>query len=274
MSRSAVRFFVAVAACVIFSSILPGSACAQSKGKDTIDDLLKSIGLSKPAFTRAPDFSLTDAVGGIASISGNRGSLMLVNFWATWCGPCRDEMPSMEQLSRSFGNQGFTVLAVNQRENAGQVLRFMKTHGLNFRAPLDTDGRVAAAYRVYGIPATYLIDGSGQALGMKAGPKDWAARGVIEVFRKLVSERGSTVASSSMDFEPNAPLPKVLRPRNNGLLVHPQQDPQSEILAKLDRSDDLAALGKVSGASGYWYIVRTKNGRGRMGSGNRGGTNE
>ena len=77
-----------------------------------------------------------------------------------------------------------------------------------------------------------------------------------------------------MDFEPNAPLPKVLRPRNNGLLVHPQQDPQSEILAKLDRSDDLAALGKVSGASGYWYIVRTKNGRGRMGSGNRGGTNE
>ena len=214
----------------------------------------------KPAFTRAPDFSLTDAVGGIASISGNRGSLMLVNFWATWCGPCRDEMPSMEQLSRSFGNQGFTVLAVNQRENAGQVLRFMKTHGLNFRAPLDTDGRVAAAYRVYGIPATYLIDGSGQALGMKAGPKDWAARGVIEVFRKLVSERGSTVASSSMDFEPNAPLPKVLRPRNNGLLVHPQQDPQSEILAKLDRSDDLAALGKVSGASGYWYIVRTKNG--------------
>jgi thiol-disulfide isomerase/thioredoxin len=185
---------------------------------------------------------------------------MLVNFWATWCGPCRDEMPSMEQLSRSFGGQGFTVLAVNQRENAGQVLRFMKTHGLNFRAPLDTDGRVAAAYRVYGIPATYLIDGAGQALGMKAGPKDWAAREVIEVFRKLVSERGSTVASTSMDFEPNAPLPKMLRPRNNGLLVHAQQDSQSEILAKLDRSDDLAALGKVSGASGYWYMVRTKNG--------------
>jgi thiol-disulfide isomerase/thioredoxin len=98
MSRLAVRFFVALTACVSFSSILPRSACAQSKGQDTIEDLLKSIGLSKPAFTRAPDFSLTDAVGGIASISGNRGSLMLVNFWATWCGPCRDEMPSMEQL--------------------------------------------------------------------------------------------------------------------------------------------------------------------------------
>jgi thiol-disulfide isomerase/thioredoxin len=260
MSRSAVRFFVALAACVIFSSILSGRAGAQSKSRDTIDDLLKAIGLSKPAFTRAPDFSLRDAAGGIASISGNRGSLMLVNFWATWCGPCRDEMPSMEQLSRSFGGQGFTVLAVNQRENAGQVLRFMKTHGLNFRAPLDTDGRVAAAYRVYGIPATYLIDGSGQALGMKAGPKDWAAREVIEVFRKLVSERGSTVASSSVDFEPNTPLPKILRPRDNGVLMHAQQDSQSEILAKLDRNDDLVALGKVSSASEYWYMVRTKNG--------------
>lgn len=260
MSRTAERFLVTLGACV-FSSTLSSAAWAQSKGRDTTDDLLKSIGLSKPAFTRAPDFNLRDAVGGIVSISGNRGNLMLVNFWATWCGPCRDEMPSMEQLSRSFGGQGFTVLAVNQREGAGQVLRFMKTHGLNFRAPLDTDGRVAAAYRVYGIPATYLIDGAGQALGMKAGPRDWADREVMEVFRKLVSERGgSAVPSSSIDFEPSAPLPKTLRARSNGLLLHAQQDSQSEILGRLERSDDLAALGKVSGASEYWYMVRTKNG--------------
>jgi DsbE subfamily thiol:disulfide oxidoreductase len=261
MSRTAERFLVILGASAILSSLLPWGACAQSKGRDTIDDLLKSIGLSKPAFTRAPDFNLKDAVGGIASISGNRGNLMLVNFWATWCGPCRDEMPSMEQLSRSFGGQGFTVLGINQRESAGQVLRFMKTHGLNFRAPLDTDGRVAIAYRVYGIPATYLIDGAGQALGMKAGPRDWAEREVVEVFRKLVFERrGSAVPASSIDFEPSAPLPKTLRARSSGLLLHAQQDSQSEILGKLERSDDLAALGKVSGASEYWYMVRTKNG--------------
>jgi len=260
MSRTAKRFLVILGACV-FSSTLSSGAWAQSKGRDTAGDLLKSIGLSKPAFTRAPDFNLRDAAGGIVSISGNRGNLMLVNFWATWCGPCRDEMPSMEQLSRSFGGQGFTVLAVNQRESAGQVLRFMKMHGLNFRAPLDTDGRIAAAYRVYGIPATYLIDGAGQALGMKAGPRDWADREVMEVFRKLLSERGgSAVPSSSIDFEPSTPLPKTLRARSNGLLLHAQQDSQSEILGRLETSDDLAALGKVSGASEYWYMVRTKNG--------------
>jgi len=93
---------------------------------------------------------------------------------------------------------------------------------------------------------------------MKAGPKDWAPREVIEVFRKLVSERGSTVASSSMDFEPNVPLPKMLRPRKNGLLAHTQQDSQSEILAKLDRNDDLAALGKVSAQAGIGTWLERK----------------
>jgi len=260
MTRSAARLIVSIPSYVIFIATGSGDARAQTKGRDSIDDLLKTIGLSKPAFTRAPDFSLRDAAGGIASISGNRGNLTLLNFWATWCGPCRDEMPSMEQLSRSFDGQGFIVLAVNQRENAGQVLRFMKTHGLNFRAPLDTDGRVAASYRVYGIPATYLIDGAGEAIGMKSGPRDWAAREVIEIFRRLISERGGNgVATGPMDFEPSAPLPKTLRPRSNGLLLHGQQNSQSEILGKLDWSDDLTPLGKVSGAGEYWYMVRSKS---------------
>jgi thiol-disulfide isomerase/thioredoxin len=119
-------------------------ASAQGKAGNSVDVLIKSIGLTRPAFTRAPDFNLRDGGGGSASLSGSRGNLVLLNFWATWCAPCREEMPSMEQLSRSFGGQGFTVMAVNQRENAAQVMRYMKTHGLNFRAPLDTDGRVAA----------------------------------------------------------------------------------------------------------------------------------
>jgi peroxiredoxin len=247
--------------CLVVVTMAPGFALAeQSKAGASIDELLRSIGLTKPPFARAPDFNLRDAGGGSASLNGNRGTLMLVNFWATWCGPCREEMPSMEQLGRSFGSQGFAILAVNQRESAAQVTRFMKTHGLNFRAPLDTDGRVAASYRVYGIPATYLIDGNGQAIGMKSGSRDWAAREVVEVFRKLISDGGSRTSSGSMDLEPAARLPKTLRAKGNGVLVHGQQDGQSEIVGKLDRGEDLIPLGKVSSAGEFWYMVKTKSG--------------
>jgi len=248
--------------CLIFAALAPAFAAGQqNKGGPSSDDLLKSIGLTKPAFARAPDFNLRDGGGGMASLSGNRGNLILLNFWATWCGPCREEMPSMEQLSRSFGGQGFTILAVNQRESAAQVERYMKTNGLNFRAPLDTDGRVSNSYRVYGIPVSYLIDANGQAIGMKSGSRDWAAREVVDVFRKLISESGSTgAAGGSMDLEPVTSLPKTLRAKGNGVLVHGQQDVLSEVIGKLDRGDDLIPLGKVSGAGEFWYMVKIKSG--------------
>jgi thiol-disulfide isomerase/thioredoxin len=241
--------------------ISPGDALAQaSKSGNSVEDLLKSIGLTKPAFSQAPDFNLRDAHGGISSLSGYRGHLVLLNFWATWCGPCREEMPSMETLSRNFGGQGFVVAAVNQRENAAQVNRFMKTHGLNFPAPLDTDGRVAQSYRVYGIPVTYLINGNGQAVGMKAGPKDWASAEVVSVFRKLIGESGSGSAAGSMDLEPVIPLPGGLQAKAGGTVVRSRQNPDSEAVGKLERGEEATPLGKASGAGEFWYMVKTKSG--------------
>ncbi len=262
MIGTIVKFKELSIVCLALAVLAPAFAAGQqNKGGPSTDELLKSIGLTKPAFARAPDFNLRDGGGGMASLSGNRGNLILLNFWATWCGPCREEMPSMEQLSRSFGGQGFTILAVNQRESAAQVARYMKTNGLNFRAPLDTDGRVSASYRVYGIPATYLIDANGQAIGMKSGTRDWAAREVVDVFRKLIADGGgSGSVGGSMELEPAAPLPKKLRAKGHGVLVHGQQDAQSEIIGKLDRGDDLIPLGKVSGAGEFWYMVKTKSG--------------
>jgi cytochrome c biogenesis protein CcmG, thiol:disulfide interchange protein DsbE len=150
--------------------------------------LLESIGLSKPAMSGAPDFNLLDMNGAPVGLSGYRGKLVLLNFWATWCEPCRDEMPSMEKLRRNFRGQGLAVLAINQRENTVLVNKFVKTHGLNFTIPLATTGRVAGYYRVYGIPVSYLVDPDGQAIGMKSGPMDWAAPAVVEVFRQLIGE--------------------------------------------------------------------------------------
>jgi len=233
---------------------------AQSKATASADDLLKSIGMTKPALAKAPDFTLRDAGGGTVSLSGYRGNLLLLNFWATWCGPCREEMPSMEQLSRNFGGQGFTILAVNQKESAAQVTKYMKTHGLNFSAPLDLDGRVNTAYRVYGIPVTYLIDGGGNAIGMKSGPRDWARRDVVDVFRKLVGESASGIVGGSLELEPITPMPSALRAKGGALLVRSQQDPFSEAVAKLPPNEEVTPIGKASGAGEFWYMVRTKIG--------------
>jgi peroxiredoxin len=241
--------------------LLGSSSVAQIKLTNSTDALVKSIGMTKPALTKAPDFSLRDTGGSPVSLSGKRGSLVLLSFWATWCGPCRNEMPSMETLSRNFGGQGFTILAVNQKESAAQVTRFMKTYGLNFTTPLDSDGRVNAAYRVYGIPVSYLVDRAGNAIGMKSGARDWSTRDVVDVFRKLIAESVSnTIAGGSLELAPSTRLPNALRAKGSALVLRSQQDPSAEVIAKLPTGEEVTPLGKAADASDYWYMVRTKDG--------------
>ncbi len=244
------------------------SSAQQSNAVSSVDALLKSIGLSKPAMTGAPDFNLLDTNGSPVGLSAYRGKLVLLNFWATWCGPCREEMPSMENLSRNFVGQELALLAINQRENAALVNKFMRTHGLNFTTPLDTTGRVAGYYRVYGIPVSYLIDANGQAIGMKSGPMDWATSAVVDVFRKLIGAGNSGGTSfGSMNLEPATPLPNMLRVRADGVVVRGHQDTLSEVMGKLARGEELIPLGKVSGAGEFWYMVKTKSGASRLGEG-------
>jgi thiol-disulfide isomerase/thioredoxin len=251
----------AIVAWLIPAIVSPLHALAQqNKSVASVEGLLKSIGLVKPAMTHAPDFNLRDANGNLSSLSGYRGRFVLLNFWATWCGPCRDEMPSMENLSRTFGGQGLAVVAVNQKENAAVVNKFMRTHGLNFTTPLDIDGRVSGSYRVYGIPVTYLIDGNSQAIGMRSGTKDWASPEVIAAFRKLVGSGSSDGAmAGSVHIESAAPLPTALRAKAE-ISVRGQQHAQSEGIGKLERGDEMVPLGKVSGAGEDWYMVKTKGG--------------
>jgi len=245
---------------IVTAFCLPPGLTAQTKPSNATGELLKSIGINKPAMSKAPDFTLRDIGGGTVSLASYRGGLVLLNFWATWCGPCREEMPSMENLSRNFGGQGLSLLAINQKEGAAKVASFMKTHGLNFPTPLDSDGRVSAAYRVFGIPVTYVIDGNGSAIGMTSGARDWATRDVVEVFRKLVGESGGAPAGGSMALEPSTPLPSVLRAKGGAMIVRAQQDPSSEAIAKLPANEEVVPLGKVSGADEFWYMVRTEGG--------------
>ncbi len=109
----------------------------------------------------APDFTLTDLAGNSITLSDLRGNVVLINFWATWCGPCKLEMPAIEAEYLARQDQGFTVLAVNLDEPADDVRAFVDALGLTFTTLLDPGARVNDLYRVRGYPTTFFVNRDG-----------------------------------------------------------------------------------------------------------------
>jgi thiol-disulfide isomerase/thioredoxin len=134
------------------------------------DEIVRAMGLTKAPFAQAPEFSLRDFNGSPVSLSAFRGSLVLLNFWATWCGPCRAEMPSFQALADKYGSQGFEVLAVNFAEQPDAVRAFVQQIGLKYRVGLDPSGAINRQYHVSGYPTSYVIGRDGAILDRWSGP--------------------------------------------------------------------------------------------------------
>jgi len=117
----------------------------------------------------APAFILADPSGYAVSLDELRGQVVLVNFWATWCDPCRAEMPELDELAREFGPQGFRVVAVNLLEDAGRVRRFGDELNLEMPLLLDPGGEVYRAFGVEGLPSSYLVDRDGIIRDVRLG---------------------------------------------------------------------------------------------------------
>lgn len=128
----------------------------------------------RPVIFPAPDFTLPALSGGTLRLSDLRGKVVLLNFWATWCVPCRTEMPAIETLYQRYKDQGLEVLAVNLDvlSTAG-VEAFVKEVGVTFPIILDPSWGTARAYRVFGLPTTYLIDRAGNVVVREVGERDW-----------------------------------------------------------------------------------------------------
>ncbi len=118
----------------------------------------------------APDFALRGLDGRTYRLSELRGRAVVINFWATWCGPCRAEMPAIEEVYRRYGDGRLMVLAVNVEEDEERVAPFVQRLGLSFPILLDRDGAVSRRYRVTGLPTTYLIRPDGTVDGVRLGP--------------------------------------------------------------------------------------------------------
>ena len=109
----------------------------------------------------APDFTTTTDDGQPLRLSDFRGQVVLLNFWATWCGPCRIEMPEFESLFAQRAAEGFTVLAVNNAESAATVQAFRAEMGLGFPLALDPDAAIQSRYGILNYPSTFLLDRAG-----------------------------------------------------------------------------------------------------------------
>ncbi len=125
--------------------------------------------IARSASRAAPDFTLPTLDGETITLSDLRGHPLLINFWATWCPPCRQEMPAMQRVYERYRARGFIVLAVNFRERADQVRPFVEDLGLTFPVLLDETGRVAAQYQVIGLPSSYFVDAQGQVKTVRVG---------------------------------------------------------------------------------------------------------
>ncbi|MFH0887295.1 MAG: TlpA disulfide reductase family protein [bacterium] len=135
----------------------------------------------------AYDFSLPNLNGKQVKLSSFRGKIVLLNFWASWCPPCREEMPSIENLFKKMKGKDFKILAVSLDEGGADVVKkFIAKNRYTFPVLLDPDNNAAGKYGIYSIPTTYIIDKQGYIIDYYIGGRDWAEDAAIKEFKKLL----------------------------------------------------------------------------------------
>jgi thiol-disulfide isomerase/thioredoxin len=147
-----------------------------------------------PAPKRATDISFLDANGRRLSLQDFRGRLVLINLWATWCVPCRREMPALDELQRKLGGSDFTVLAINldqrDREKPKKFLSEINVKSLAYYEDPTTNvfQKLKAAGRAPGLPSTILVDRDGCELGFMPGPAEWASEDALALLRAAIAK--------------------------------------------------------------------------------------
>ena len=124
---------------------------------------------------KAPDFTLKDIYDRSFNLSSLRGKVVIINFWATWCPPCRAEMPSLNNLYKEFRNKGLEVIAISTDRSVQPVKDYLSKNHLDITVLIDTENRVSRQFKVFSIPTTFLIDRNGIIIERYLGEENWTS---------------------------------------------------------------------------------------------------
>ncbi|MFQ5704152.1 MAG: peroxiredoxin family protein [Gemmatimonadales bacterium] len=151
----------------------------------------------------APDFEATDIVtGDTVKLSDYRGEVVLLNIWATWCGPCEVEMPAIQRLHEALAPRGLRILAVSVDESSSDdVRKWVDERGLTFDVLHNRSGQMERLYQTTGYPETFIIDRDGVILKKEIGAREWDSPAQSAILRRLL-ERQDTVATSNRAGSP------------------------------------------------------------------------
>ena len=152
--------------------------------------LYASVGVQRinPPF-EAEGFTLEDLRGSMVSLKDFQGKVIFLNFWGSWCGPCRIEMPAMELLWQVFQDDDFVILAVDVKEERDTVSSFIEKNDYTFPVLLDSRGKVANMYEVRAYPTSFLIDWEGKVAGKAVGAREWASKDSFDLIKYLLDKK-------------------------------------------------------------------------------------
>ncbi len=151
------------------------------------DDLFLKIPISPiKENKKAPNFSLKDLNGKNVEFKNFKGKVVFLNFWATWCGPCKGEMPSLEALYQQFKGKDFVFLSISvDYEGVRPVKEYIEKNRYTFPVLIDAKCETLDLYEVKGIPTTFIIDKKGRMIGKAIGPRNWKSQEVVSLLNLL-----------------------------------------------------------------------------------------
>jgi len=172
-----------------FGLLVAAVAPAASADELALASLLKTLDFrGYTSRTAPPQFSGSTLDARQLSMTEHRGTVIVLNFWATWCLECRSEMLVLERLRREFSSRGLAIIGVNARENNEAVRRYAKELGLTFPLVLDPDGKINALYGVIGLPTTFVVGRDGRTIAFAIGPRQWESAPARALIAALLAE--------------------------------------------------------------------------------------